>query len=130
MMRSMSQPDEETARLLRDYRAVLLRMDQQRIQDGGEPRVWNQLVNRMQAIHLRLRATVAGRAGITGLVSDDNKMVRQWSATNALAWDEPIARAELERLGAGTGLSSLDARMTLREYDAGRLKTDWTPKRS
>jgi hypothetical protein len=63
------------------------------------------------------------------LISDDNPTVRQWSAGNALAWDEPTARAELERLAAQPhGLGGFEAEITLREFDAGRLNTTWQPK--
>jgi hypothetical protein len=54
----MSQPDEETAKLLLDCRAVLLEMDQHGIETGGKQEAWKNLVNGMQRIHL---ATAAHR---------------------------------------------------------------------
>jgi len=64
------------------------------------------------------------------MVSDKNPTVRLWSSTFALFWEPTVARAELERLAAEpTGLSSFDAEMTLREFDAGRLNTIWEPNR-
>lgn len=115
------------AELLSQYRAVLVEMDSVRI--DGQSREWNRLVDRMQKLHLELRQTAEGRAGITTLITDDNHTVRQWSATNALSWDTALARAELERQASGRGgLSAFGAKMVLREFDAGRLDTSWTPK--
>jgi hypothetical protein len=105
-------------------------MDATRVDRGGNPRRWNRLVNRAQSIHLLLRATAEGRAGIVGLIGDDVPTVRQWSAGNALAWDEPLARAELERQAEGDGLAAMEAKMTLRQFDAGRQDTTWEPKQS
>jgi hypothetical protein len=126
----MSEPAEgRTEELLREYRDTLVEMHQNRVEVGGNPRRWNRLVDQAQALHLLLRETPEGRAGITRLISDDNPTVRQWSAGNALAWDEQTARAELERLAAEPqGLGSLEAKITLREFDAGRLDTTWHPK--
>ncbi len=66
---------------------------------------------------------------ITQLIGDHNATVRQWSAGNALAWDEAIAPAELERQAAeDLGLRGFETETTLREFDAGRLDTTWQPK--
>jgi hypothetical protein len=55
--------------------------------------------------------------------------VRLWAASHALFWDEQRARAELEReASTDDNLSSFEAKITLREFDAGRLNTSWTPK--
>jgi hypothetical protein len=112
------------ADLLVQYREILLAMHDARHLTGGARR-WNKLVNQMQRVHLLLRATADGRAGISALIDDECVTVREWSATNALAWDENRARAALERLVAQE--SSFSAEMTLREFDAGRLRTDWHP---
>ena len=55
--------------------------------------------------------------------------VRQWAASRALFWDEQRVRAELEReASTDDNLSSFEAKITLREFDAGRLNTSWTPE--
>jgi len=96
---------------------------------GTAPRRWNRLVDRLQQLHLELRTQARGRAGITALINDDVLTVRQWAAGHALFWDEAIARPELERLaGGGPSLAEFEAKIALREYDAGRLNTTWTPK--
>jgi hypothetical protein len=114
--------------LLHAYREVLLKMHERRVETGAAPRGWNRLVDRLQELQLVLRDSEAGRAGITALVADSNATVRQWAAAHALFWDEPIARAELEAVATGArGLDRLTAEMTLREFDAGRLRMDWVP---
>lgn len=104
-------------------------MDSQRIEQVGKPRSWNRLVNRMQALQLQLRATQTGRDAITALIGDENPTVRSWSAVNALAWAESFARAELEReVETDSSLRGFEAEVVLREFDAGRLNTAWSPK--
>lgn len=117
-----------TAELLADFEATLLEMDAARIELGGSPSTWNQLMNRAQSLQLVLRETPEGRAGITALVGSEVPTVRLSAAAYALFWDEPIARAELERQMNDPGLASIDAKYTLREFDRGTLSTTWEPK--
>jgi hypothetical protein len=120
---------QAVADLLKDYRATLVAMHACRVPDGGNPREWNSLVNDMQRLQLRLRESESGRDAITELIDDECLTVRQWSATNALAWAAGRARAELEReVREEQNLTALAARVTLREFDAGRLDTTWQPK--
>jgi len=53
-------------------------MDSRRVEHGEKPRSWNRLVNRRQALQLRLRATQAGRDAIAALIGDENTTVRSW----------------------------------------------------
>jgi hypothetical protein len=125
----MSASDEAVDALVAKYREALVEMDSCRIEHGGKPRSWNRLVNRMQALQLRLRATQEGRDAITSLISDQNATVRSWSAVHALAWAESVARPELEREARDdSGLGGFEAELALREFDAGRLNTAWVPK--
>lgn len=119
--------ESRVADLLRNYRDTLLAMHDCRVLAGGDPRRWNRLVEKMQTIHLELRETSEGRGGITALIGDECVTVRQWSATNALAWAPREARAELTREVEQRGPSALEAQLTLREFDAGRLNTTWKP---
>ena len=120
---------EEVEDLVRLYRSTLMEMHEQRIEEGGKPRRWNRLVDRLQLLHLGLRTTAEGRRAITAMVSDDNATVRLWSSTFALFWNPAVARAALERQAAEpASLTSFEAEMTLREFDAGRLNTVWEPK--
>jgi len=116
------------ADLLREYRDTLLAMHECRVLTGGDPRQWNRLVNQMQSVHLQLRQSSQGRDGITSLIDDECVTVRQWSATNALAWAPGQARAELTREVEEGGPAAFEARVALREFDAGRLNTAWKPK--
>jgi hypothetical protein len=112
---------------LEEYRQVLLEMHECRIEIGGEAKNWNKLVDRMQVIHLVLRETEAGRAGITRLALDENPTVAGWSATNAMAWAPEVARPVLEELAQRPGLGSISAEYALKEYDKGKLNTSWDP---
>lgn len=114
--------------LLVEYRGVLLAMHESRVDAGGDPRRWNDLVNKMQALHLKLRESARGRDGIAALMRDECATVRQWSAANALAGAPQEAKIELEKMVEAGGLGAFEARVTLQEFEVGRLKTDWTPK--
>jgi hypothetical protein len=71
--------DDEVPGLLTRYRAVLVEMHAQRIETGRTPRNWNRLVDRMQRLHLELRETPGGRAGITDCaLNGENDTVRDW----------------------------------------------------
>ena len=120
---------EDVDELLRQYRAVLLDMHDHRIEAGGRPRKWNRLFDKSQALHLLLRTTAEGRAGITAMaLADDCSTVRISAASHALFWDEAKARPVLEAAALDESLGGLDAKMTLREFDAGRLNMTWVPK--
>jgi len=125
----VSKPPDAVEGLAARYRAILIEMHAQRVENGGRPRTWNRLVDRMQAVHLELRDTQSGRDAITSFISDENPTVRSWSAVNALAWAEDVARAELESEVQAGGLRGLNAEIALQEFDAGRLNTAWTPRR-
>jgi hypothetical protein len=110
------------------YRAELVAMDSLSLVGRDRARQWNRHVERMQRAHLELRRTLTGRASITEMIADDVPTVALWSASHALFWAEPQARAYLLARGASGGRGSLEASMTLQEFDADRLKMDWEPK--
>jgi hypothetical protein len=115
--------------MLDQYRSTLVEMHTCRVEYGGSSQPWNRLVNQLQRLHLALRQSAQGRAGISALITDDVLTVRQWAAMHALSWDETAARAELERQAAsGPSLPEFEAKITIREHDAGRLNTTWLPK--
>lgn len=117
-----------TAELLARFEETLLALHEARIEEGGTAKPWNRLMNRAQTIQLVLRESPEGRAGITALVASDVSTVRLHAACYALVWDEPVARAELERQRDDPGLASIDAKWTLREFDRGHLDNTWVPK--
>src|ERR1700677_1654368 len=113
---------KEIETLLGDYHRTLLKMHEVRVERGGDPKQWNRLVDQVQALHLQLRVSTAGREGISSFVTDENVTVRAWSAGFALFWDPAPARKQLELLAADQGsISGFEAEITLREFDAGRL---------
>lgn len=120
--------DQPTANLLAALVETLEGMDSERVEAGGKPPTWNRLVDRAQAIQLVLRERPDGRSGISALMDSDNATTRGWAAAWSLFWDEPRAREVLAQDAAGSGLGALDAKMTLREFDAGRLNMTWQPK--
>ena len=83
----------------------------------------------MQQAYLALRQTVEGRSVISGFIDDPVPTVAFWAATQALFWDEPRARARLASFVDGQDVHAFEAEVTLREFDAGWLNTDWQPKR-
>jgi hypothetical protein len=113
----------------RVYRDELVAMDSISLLDDRRARTWNRHVDRMQRAHLELRKSLEGRAAITAMISDRVRTVAHWSAAHALFWDEDLARAYLLAEAASQGVGSFDAQMTLREFDAGRLRMEWQPKR-
>jgi len=121
----------ETDDLLLQYTGVLVEMHEHRVEAGGQPRKWNRLVNKMQGLHLRLRESPEGRDGITALaLNAPNVTAQSWGAGHALAWAPTSVRPVLEAQAADDGsLAGLDAKMTLREFDAGRLSFTWLPKK-
>ena len=115
--------------VLADYHRTLLAMHEGRVETGGDPKQWNRLVNHLQGLQLQLRASPEGRSGISSFLTDDNITVRAWSAGFALFWDPIPARVELEELASDQrSMAGFEAKLTLREFDAGRLDMTWEPK--
>lgn len=111
------------------YREALVEIDAIRLAEDGDARRHNRHVDRMQQAYLALRQTAEGRAVISGFIDDPIPTVALWAATQALFWDERRARARLASFVVGQDRHAFDAEVTLREFDAGRLNTDWQPKR-
>ena len=122
-------PDDaaQVAQLAAEYRSILRRMDDAKVEQGGRTKHWNRLVDELQVIQLALRRTSAGRSVITALADDDNVTISLWSATFALDWEPARARRRLELVSADGGLDGFTASVTLRQFDAGHLDTTWTP---
>jgi hypothetical protein len=112
------------------YRNELVEIDAIRLAEDNGARRHNRHVDRMQRAYLALRQTAEGRAEISGLIHDAVPTVALWAATQALFWDEPRARARLAAFVDRQNVHAFEAEVTLREFDAGRLNTDWQPKQS
>jgi len=115
-----------------DYLETLGRMAELEGDAGlmtGKPRQWNRLVNRLQQVRKVLAETPEGRASIAANMADARVTVRLWAAGHALHWPESTAQARrvLSAISSDQafGLNSMNAEMTLSEFDAGRLDPDW-----
>ena len=86
-----------------------------------DPEIANAAHDKMHRAYKLLRESEAGRAAIFALTTDPDPHVRCWSAAHSLVWQPEHARAVLEKLVIDDGVCSFTARMTLREFDAGRL---------
>jgi hypothetical protein len=113
--------------LIERYREGLLAMDSIRPGEDRGARRWNANVHEVQRAQLELRKTPEGRAAITELIDDPVPTVAHWAASHALFWSEGKARAYLESERARQDVGGFEAEMTLREFDAGRLRHDWQP---
>jgi hypothetical protein len=109
------------------YRATLVEMNATTV-ESSRPKDWNRLVDRMQWFQLALMATPEGRSAITRMIDDPCSTVREWSTTNALAWDTGVALAALHEQIDTDGPRAFTAKVVLHEHEAGRLNTAWTPK--
>lgn len=109
------------------YHATLVEMSGMTV-GSSEPADWNRLVDRMQWFQLALMATPEGRSAITGMIDDPCSTVREWSTTNALAWNPTVALEALHQQISAEGHRAFTAKVVLHEHEAGRLNTAWTPK--
>lgn len=95
---------------------------------SGSPSKANKLFKQQQMLALGLRQSADGRAALEHLAEhDEDDAVRLLAATASLKWASPVGVKALEALSSGNGVLAFDAKMTLREYRAGRLNLDWTP---
>jgi hypothetical protein len=70
-----------------------------------------------------LRMGDDGASALRALLDDESQHVRSWAAVGFLVHDDAHAREVLEEISGHPGLSGFNAKMTLREYDAGRLRS-------
>ena len=120
-------PDRAVADLVGVYRSALVEMNDIRLAEDRGAKHWNRCVHRVQRAQLGLRETDEGRNAISMLIEDPVPTVALWAASHALFWSEPRARRHLESVATHGGAGSLEAKMTLREFDAGRLNHGWVP---
>ena len=92
---------------------------------GADVVAGNQSNDEMHEAYKLLRSTPQGRQAIQDLITDANPRVRCWAASHTLFWAPDAGRAALESLVQADGPSAFDAKMTLREFDAGRLSFDY-----
>ncbi len=119
---------ERLRQLVTVYEAELVAMDAISVASDVRAKRWNNHVDRLQRVHIELRESAEGRAAITAMILHPVQMVARWSASHSLFWAETEARTYLESLADARVEGSLEAKMVLREFDAGRLRMDWEPR--
>lgn len=78
----------------------------------------------VEALEDLRRAPDKGENCLRELLTDENPSVATWAAVFLLPFDEQSASAVLRRIAeSGLPRVALDARITLREWEAGCLKT-------
>jgi hypothetical protein len=92
---------------------------------SSDPKRNKKGVDKLHACYKKLRETEQGRAGIIGLITNENPHVRGWAAAHSLQWAPEIARSALESLRDSDGPSSFAAEWTLKSFDRGTLSFDY-----
>jgi hypothetical protein len=111
----------DVAAMLADYQATAIAWDLAQ----GDAKAANQLFDRLYQLAGELRATEAGRQGITALIHDPRVGVRLIAASQSLRWAPAEAIVALEQIENGRGLHAVSAKYTLKSFQEGRLNTDW-----
>jgi hypothetical protein len=91
---------------------------------AASPRRANRLFDENLVYARQLAATGDGRAVIERLLDDPDMAVRMKAAAHALRWAPDRAEAVLEELAESRTNRAFEAKMTLREYRAGRMKLE------
>jgi hypothetical protein len=108
--------------LLDSYRATATAWDVMR----GDAKKANTLFDQLHSIYKELRASQAGRDGISALMTSENVGVRVSAASHSLGWDPEHAVEVLEQIERdGPGLYRTTAKYTLKSFREGRLNMDW-----
>jgi ribosomal protein S17E len=63
-----------------------------------------------------------GKKALENLLDDESVFVRNWIASYLIIVGNPQARKVLEEISKVSGITGFTAKMTLQEFDAGRLK--------
>jgi hypothetical protein len=87
--------------------------------------VANQAHDELHEAYKLLSSTPQGREAIQRLMIDQNPRVQCWAAAHSLFWVPDTARSVLEALASGDDFLAFEAKITLREFDAGRLTFDY-----
>ena len=76
----------------------------------------------MRALEKVREASDRGRSTLTALLAHDDPHVRCWAATHLLPLEEDAGIATLSQLTSEPPFIGFNAKMILREWQAGRLK--------
>jgi hypothetical protein len=89
--------------------------------ESGDPEAANKNYQVITEVYGELRSRSAEHAMLP-LLSHENMSVRGWAATHALEFAPEAGETQLQTIAQGRGIAAFDARMTLREWHAGRLR--------
>lgn len=112
---------DDVGGLAADYAALRIARDVA----FNTPKKANQFFDQAHAIAVRLRASEEGRSALLALLNHEDRGVRLGAAAECAPFAPETSRAILRELINPRGRHSLDAEMTLKELDAGRLNMDW-----
>lgn len=111
------QPDEVLALAYRNAAS-----EHGRFSTSGQDTEANTQAEFLSAVCCELRVRGAqSQQKLLVLLEDDDEFVRSWAGTHALEFAADHAEPVLVSLADGDTLAALTARMTLREWYAGRL---------
>lgn len=112
----------DTSETLQDYREAGLAWDLFGLDNISKA---NALLDRLHRLAKRLRETSDGRAGLEGLMRDEQIGVRLLAATECLTWAADLAVPVLEEIEGTAGSQAFSAKYTLKQFRAGTWKLDW-----
>ena len=100
-------------------------IDHAKYMHSGDSAASNRAHDRLHRALRELRTQPdRGETTLLGLVNHTDESVCVWSATHLLPLRQDVAVPVLERVASGSGHVAFDARMVLKEWQAGRLKPD------
>ncbi len=103
--------------LVRDFRIAAM----EKGEEGGP--LDGELYDRLRASFHQLRSLgTSGHGAFQALLRDPSPSVRAWVAAQLLAEGDLDALSVLRDLVQEKGVGGFNARMTIQEYEAGRLK--------
>jgi len=94
-----------------------------RATESGDYRVGNRAHDRLAKAYRILRGRgPESQAKVLPLLQDSDVGVQAWAAAHAMEFEPAAGEPVLSKLARQPGLISLGAKMTLREWRAGRLR--------
>ncbi len=85
----------------------------------------NRVFEENHGLYKLLRGSEEGRSAIAHLMGHPSVGVQLLAATHSLGWKPERATAILREIESRDELYAVDAKWTLRSYDAGTLDLDW-----
>ncbi len=109
--------------MLAEYRTNAIERDGLGV--GREVARGNGLFKRNGKLYGYLRETDAGREGIWAMRLDPNPAVRRSAVVHSLPWHSDEAAGLLGEMAAAGGMGGLEAELTLKAWQDGKLNLEW-----